>query len=187
MAHKFNPKNYEKLDNEKRRKELPPHETLVELSLQKGDIALDIGCGIGYFTIPMAKITKEKVYAVDISEEMLEKLLEVIDGIDINITTIKSDEYQSKIDDNSVNYIFLSNIFHEVEDKDKFLNNYLKKLKKDGKVVFIEWKKVKTQSGPPLKERISKDELKEILEQHDLKFFKYVDLNDTHYGLVMKY
>ena len=56
MTHKFDAKNKHKLDNEKRRELLPPDETLIKLGLHEGDIMADIGCGIGYFTIPASKI-----------------------------------------------------------------------------------------------------------------------------------
>ena len=41
------------------------------LNLSKDDIVLDIGCGVGRLSVPIAKIVK-KVYALDISKKMLE-------------------------------------------------------------------------------------------------------------------
>lgn len=74
--HKFNPENKGKLDNPERRKLLPPEEVLLELGLKKGQNMADIGCGIGYFTIPAGEIVgrEAKVYGVDILEEMLREL-----------------------------------------------------------------------------------------------------------------
>ena len=78
MSHKFSAKDKSKLDNPERRKILPPPITLEKLYLQKGDIVADVGCGIGYFNIPAAVIVGEmgKVYAIDISEEMLREVQE---------------------------------------------------------------------------------------------------------------
>ena len=75
MTHKFDAKNRHKLDNPKRREMLPPEKTLIRLGLKQGDIVADIGCGIGYFTIPAANIVGDsgKVFAMDISPEMLEE------------------------------------------------------------------------------------------------------------------
>ena len=77
MAHKFDINNMHKLDNPRRREVLPPDEILRKLNINKGDIFADIGCGIGYFSLPAAKLVGETgvVYALDIYSDML-KLLE---------------------------------------------------------------------------------------------------------------
>ena len=76
MSHKFDAKNKHKLDNETRRKMLPPEQTLLSLGLKEGDIMADIGCGIGYFAVPASKIVGKsgKVFAMDILPEMLEEV-----------------------------------------------------------------------------------------------------------------
>jgi len=60
MANKFDINNKNKLDNPKRRESLPPYDILKTLGLQEGDIFADIGCGIGYFSIPAADIVGSK-------------------------------------------------------------------------------------------------------------------------------
>ena len=47
MTHKLDAKDTLKIENEKRRKILPPEQTLINLDLQTGDVMADIGCGIG--------------------------------------------------------------------------------------------------------------------------------------------
>ena len=44
--------------------------------VHEGMVVADIGCGMGYFSIGLAKIVKEsgKVFAVDIQKKMLEKM-----------------------------------------------------------------------------------------------------------------
>jgi ubiquinone/menaquinone biosynthesis C-methylase UbiE len=43
------------------------------LGLDESDVVADIGCGVGYFSIPAVEIIKNsnKVYALDTSGEML--------------------------------------------------------------------------------------------------------------------
>jgi trans-aconitate methyltransferase len=53
VAQKFDPKNFKKLDSAERRNIMPPRETLVKLGLRIDDVFVDIGCGTGYFTIPV--------------------------------------------------------------------------------------------------------------------------------------
>lgn len=84
MVHKFDVKNRSKLDNAERRSILPSEKTIASFNLSEGDIMADIGCGIGYFTIPTSKIVGEsgRIFAMDISPEMLERL-----GF-VNISTV---------------------------------------------------------------------------------------------------
>ena len=91
MAHKFNPNNKKKLDNDWRRENLPPVETLKKLGIKTTDSVADIGCGIGYFTIPAAQmIGDNSAYALDTSPEMLAEveLRSTAAGIK-NIETVK--------------------------------------------------------------------------------------------------
>lgn len=186
MAHKFNPKNIHKLDNEKRRKSMPPIETLKKMLLKEGETIADIGCGIGYFSIPAATIVGENghVYAVDVSKDMLTEFKKRVKGNYENIKILLSNEYNAEISDNTIDYLFLSNIFHEINDKDRFLKEYLRSLKSDGKIAFIEWKKIKTEAGPPYSDRLSESELTDILKENNIKVIKLIDIGENHYGLI---
>lgn len=69
--HKFDIKNMNKLDSLERRQDMPPYETLEKFGLSNHGIFLDIGCGIGYFTIPAAEILKHgKAIGIDIMDEI---------------------------------------------------------------------------------------------------------------------
>ncbi|SRR6056297_1817094 len=187
MAYKFNPDKKHHLNTENRKNEMPPKETLVKMSLKEGNNLLDIGAGIGYFSIPAAKIVGNKgsIFAVDTSQEMLNELEQRVKNLDINnIEIIKGEKYDSDIADNSVDYIFLSNVLHEVEDKNKLLSNYLKKLKPNGKIGIIEFKKKEIPKGPPYEHKISINKLKEYYHNQNLEIFKEVEINDYQYGLV---
>lgn len=187
MVHKMHPKHMHKLDSEKRRKDLPPEKTLKTLLLEEDNYIADIGCGIGYFSIPASKIVGEhgKVFSIDISDEMLEELSKRIKEQNIkNIEIVKGEESNSKVLDNSFDYLFLSNVVHEVENRNEFLKFYLNKLKKDGRIAIIEWKKLKSEHGPRFEERISVEEITQILKENSINIIKEIDLNKYHYGIV---
>ncbi|OCL27390.1 methyltransferase [Orenia metallireducens] len=189
MVHKFDPKNKHKLDNPQRREVMPPKETLERLMLLEGDKVADIGCGIGYFTIPASKIVGKngRIYAIDTSKEMLAYLNEEIQDNKIeNIELIEAGEYDAKLKDNSLDFILISYVIHEIEDKDKFLENYLHKLKSRGKLAIIEWKKVESESGPPFEHRVGLEELSKLLTAHNIGIIKEIELSDNHYGIIAK-
>jgi len=172
MAHKFNVKDMQKLDSPERRKILPPEETLIKIGLNKNQIFIDIGCGIGYFSIPASKIVghEGKVFALDTSKEMIDELrIRILKNKITNIDTIISDPYHFHLDSNIGTFSFMANVLHEVEDKISFLKETNRILKKDGTLCIIEWQKKLTERGPPLEERINESEIEELMDKTNFK------------------
>jgi len=189
LAYKFDPDKKDHLNTEERKNKMPPKETLEKMMVKVGHKFLDVGTGIGYFSIPASRIVgdKGKVYAVDTSKEMLAELKERIkkEGIK-NIKIVQGNTYNSDLSNETVDYVFLSNVLHEVEDKNRLLSNYLKKLKTGGKIGIIEFKKIEIPKGPPVQHKISIEQLKEYYNNLDIEIIKEVAINDYQYALVGK-
>lgn len=180
MAYKFDPKNMKKLDSAWRREVLPPEETLKILGLTAADTVADIGCGIGYFTIPASKISKDNsIYALDTSQEMLDYLGQ--NNSSTNIILVNTDAYDFKINDSIVDFALLVNVFHEIDDKKTFIKEIVRILKPGGRLAVIEWQKKDTGKGPDKNHRIAPNELKEILKQN-FNAIKTVDFGEYFYG-----
>jgi len=172
MAHKFNVKEMHKLDSFERRKILPPEEILIKAGLKIKDIFLDIGCGIGYFSIPASRIIgiEGRVFALDTSSEMLEELKRRIYKKNIkNIIPIFSEPYRFPLDSNVGTFALISNVLHEVEDKISFLEETNRVLIRCGTLCIVEWQKKETERGPPLEDRIDESEIKNLLEKTNYK------------------
>ncbi len=160
MGHRFDPKHIEKLDNPERRKALPPEEILKLLDVADGMEIADVGCGPGYFTLPVAHMTKGTVYAVDVSPEMLNILHERAEQAGLsNISLVESPAERIALPDDSVDRIICSLVLHEVDDLTQTLSEFKRILRADGKVLLIEWEKKPMDMGPSLEERIEPDEL----------------------------
>ncbi|MDK2829273.1 class I SAM-dependent methyltransferase [Clostridium beijerinckii] len=186
MAHKFDPKNKHKLDNEKRRDMLPPEQTLINLNLHEGDIMADIGCGIGYFTIPAAKIVGDggKIYALDILPEMLKDVdIKIKENTISNVETILTEENNLKLDDNKVSIAFISNVLHEADQKEEFLNEIKRIISPKGRIAVVEWQKINSQYGPPIDHRLDKSDLIKILEKLNFSNISAIDIGENFYGL----
>ncbi len=187
--HKFNPANKDKLDSEERKKSLPPKDVLERFGLERGATVADIGAGTGYFSLPAVEMVGEKgfVYALDISDEMLAALRKKAEsrGINSNLELIKSDEHGAELT-KVVDFILISNVVHEVKDKDKFFSNYLANLKPGGKVAIIEWKKAEMEVGPPVQIRIFPEELASLLSDYGLETKEKIDISEKYYSLIAK-
>lgn len=168
MAHIFDPEERHKLDSPERRAEIPPGETLAKAGIRPNDVLLDIGCGTGYFAIPAAKMVGQKglVYALDASGTMLAELRSKTAAAGIfNIHTLQTGRGIPAIPAANYTMALLSYILHEVDDKAAFLASVGAALKPGTRLAVIEWKKAETPKGPPLRERISEDELQVLLKK----------------------
>lgn len=172
MAHKFNVRNAGILDSPERIRFLNPENNLDEIELNREMVLADLGCGTGYFAIP-ASFRVKKVFALDIRQEMLEILRDKIKKDKIsNIEPVLSDESSIPLPDNSIDVLFMANVFHEMEDRDSILKEGKRILKNDGKLIIIDWKKAEMDFGPPVEERLNEREVISICKSNDFELYK---------------
>jgi len=181
--HKFNIKNIEKLDNPERRKIMPPEETLLKFKVEDDGLLLDVGCGIGYFTVAASKILKNNsVIGIDIIPEILDFAKGKAKGIN-NIEFKISEEYVFPVESDQVKYVFISNVIHEVENKSRYFSEVRRVLKDDGYFLIIDWDKRKMEMGPPIHERISKDEMMALCSKAGFRTIETINISTNQYGL----
>jgi ubiquinone/menaquinone biosynthesis C-methylase UbiE len=184
--HKFNVKNIKKLDNPERRRTMPPEETLLKFKIEDNGSLLDVGCGIGYFTVPASRLLiNNKVIGLDIVPEMLDFAKGNAVGIN-NVEFIKSEEYYFPVEDNSFKYVLISNVIHEVLDKAKYFNEVKRVLKDDGYFLIIDWDKREMDMGPSINERVSIEEMMGLCSKAGFRTLERVDISPNHYGLRLK-
>lgn len=185
MGKKFDPKNALRLHDERRKKLLPPEETLISLGLREGMNFIDVGCGSGYFTLPASKIVGKngKVYAIDVQQEMLEILKQ--NGVPENVVILlaKSD-YDFPIEDETGDFTLCAFVLHENKDPIRFLEEVKRITKTGGKIVILDWKKQIEEWGPPYEERLSQEEVIKFCKDVKLSIHKYGELNPSHYKVI---
>lgn len=184
---RFKPEHMKKLDNPERRKLLPPHKLLELLEIQDNDILIDLGAGTGYFTIPAASLTRNKVYALDVEPLMLQYLgkrvkEQKLDNVELIEGAIERIPLAGQIAD----HVITSFVLHEVEPLEKGLQEMSRVLKPGGKVLCIEWEKKQTVQGPPLHHRIQSNELAKAFDENGLLVEKLTYPSDQHYLIVAR-
>ena len=185
--HKFDVNNRNKLDNPKRREFLPPYEILKKLGLQEGDIIADIGCGIGYFSIPAADIVGSRgiVYAMDIELEMVEETERRAAENDMaNIRPIVMAEYDMKVGGSMISFAFACLVLHEVEDRVRFIREIKRILKDNGRIVIVEWIKKESDWGPPADHRLESSYVSQVLQDCGFKSVSTTDINEYFYAVM---
>ncbi len=118
-------------------------ESFRELGLTEGMTVCDLGCGNGYWTLPIAnKIGKQgRVLAVDIQREMLHKLRERSARAKIE----HIEPILGKIDDpnlpaGEVDLLLMVDVYHEFSHPESMLWGIRRSLKPEGVVALLEYR-----------------------------------------------
>lgn len=127
-------------DNPLRRLFHKPEEIFAPY-LSKGMTAIDLGCGMGYFSIGMARIVGEtgKIISVDLQQRMLDTLRKRAGkaGVASRITTLLCDENSIGTHD-AVDFALAFWMVHETPEEQNFLRQVHAILKQSGKFLLAE-------------------------------------------------
>jgi ubiquinone/menaquinone biosynthesis C-methylase UbiE len=140
------------LNNRVRRFLEPPARLISKLDLNASDVVVDFGCGPGFYTIPIAKMAARTI-AVDISPQMLKKTGSNAKKNGVTVELLTTDATSIKLEDQSVDLIFLNHVFHEVVNRRKILSEFLRILKRSGRLVIVERTRggfFSRRVGPPI-------------------------------------
>jgi len=111
------------------------------LGLKSGDTAADVGCGDGFYTIPLARSLGPagRVYAEDISDGQLAKLKQRLaeEGLR-NVEIIKGAADDPKLPAAGVDGVLIVNAYHEMTAHEAILNRVIAALKPCGVLVVMD-------------------------------------------------
>jgi SAM-dependent methyltransferase len=130
------------LERDEREKEENTSEAIRNMKLSPESVVADIGAGTGYYSFRIAPITyKGKIYAVDVQEEMLQRMRERKQKQNDKVVEIvKGSSKSVNLPDNSIDLAFLVDVYHELEFPKEILKSIHKALKQDGRLLLIEYR-----------------------------------------------
>ena len=150
----------------------------------EGATALDIGCGMGYFSLPLAHKVGEsgKVFCVDLQEKMIRKLEKRVKraGLEGRIKTSICPKNSVGLEDmkGKFDFILAFAVVHELPDGANFFREAATLLKPEGKLLLSE------PAG-----HVSYDEFQETLkaaEEVGLKIIETPSIKLSHAALMAK-
>lgn len=169
---------------------LSPEDVLRQIDLREGMMIGDFGAGSGHFGIAMAKIVGNygKIFAVDVRGASLEAVrsrarmsnIANINYIRANLEIIGA----TGIADGILDLVILITVLSQSNKKEEILKEALRVLKREGKLLMVEW----AQTGPAFASsheyRITKEDMQKIVESVGFKLDKELDVKSFHYGLL---
>lgn len=167
---------------------IDPNDIFDQLALRPDMAVAEFGCGSGSFTVSLAKRLNEGIaYGLDIQKPPLSAfksrtLLENINNVRI-INCDLEEPRGSTLPDTSVDIVFIPNMLFQVEDKDAIITEAKRILKKEGRLVIIDWL---PESVPGPEERVSPQEVKEISEEIGFEFKKNLKAGKYHFALLFE-
>ena len=170
-----------------------PKAVILSLGVEPNMVSLDLCCGYGHFTIPLAQ-SSLKIYALELDDKLLEKARkETLQKNIKNCIWIQGDAMNvDNLISEKVDFILLANTFHGVMDKKALGKNMYSILKPKGKLAILNWKKKPREettllgipTGPESEVRMSSLEVDEILRPLGFALHKIIDFPPYHYGIV---
>ncbi len=165
--------------------------TLLVKSLQltPGEVIADIGAGSGVISLRMSEqvLPDGKVMAVDVQDEMLERLKANCKKFGIkNIEPVKGTQYETGLKPASVDLAIMVDVYHEFEFPYEMMTDIAKSMKPGGRVVLVEYRK--EDPTVPIKEvhKMSQDQAKKEVEQAEfgLKWTETIDVLPRQHILI---
>lgn len=165
-----------------------PVKNLKQLGLREDMIVADLGAGTGFYTIAAAELVpRGKVYAIEVIKDYVvtiknkakEAHLSNVECFWGNVEKIGG----TKIRDGIVDAVIASNIFFQIEDKEKFVEEIKRITKKDGKVLFVDWAEA-SNIGPRKENVIAKEKVVEIFKKKGFIFERDINAGEHHYGMI---
>lgn len=173
---------------------LNPQSVLEEVSLEKGDIVADLGCGAGHFVIPAAKIVGEegKVFAIDILPKPLEAVLGLANLNHLQNIVVKRANLEQKgsvkeiLEGELLDCAILSDVLFANNDKAAIINEAASNLKSAGQLIIIDWLKSYHPAAAPEKLLVDPQKVTELCAENGLEFKKELEVGEEHWGKLFK-
>ena len=137
-------------------------------------VVVDLCCGDGYFTAPLARIVEGKVYGLDIDPTMLEQARVEIERAGATVLDLICADARDLLGllPGKVDYVLIANHFHGVPDKSAMARAVAAVLRPTGQFAIVNWHPLPRERttilgkprGPRSEMRMSPDDVRLAVE-----------------------
>jgi ubiquinone/menaquinone biosynthesis C-methylase UbiE len=151
---------------------------LKALHIAPGDTVCDMGCGNGFYTVPLSRLVgpEGRVYAVDVQGEMLTLLRARLRKEKIgNVKPILGDFWDPKLPAGKVDLILLVDVYHEFSYPEPMLRAMRNSLKPTGRLALVEFRLEDPEVPIKLLHKMSKAQILTEFSPNGLKLVEEFD------------
>lgn len=173
-----------------------PADVLHRIGITPDMTVLDLCCGDGYFTAPLAKIVGGKIYALDLDPAMIALAKAEVARQDTTVLKWICADAQSASQHliEPVDYVLMANTFHGVPDQSELVESVHSMLRPNGRFTVVNWHSIPKEQtiilgkprGPKTEMRMSPESVQGIVEPMGFRRGKVIQLPPFHYGLVFE-
>jgi ubiquinone/menaquinone biosynthesis C-methylase UbiE len=169
-----------------------PSYNIEQLGLQSGAKVADFGCGSGFYSLAAARAVggKGRVYAVDVQKGLLDRLKKEAATEELyNIEVVWGDVEKiggTKLRDESVDAVIAANLLFQIERKNDFALEIKRILKKNGKLLLVDWSGSFGGIGPAQEQVATKRAGRELFEQNGFTFEREIQAGGHHWGVIFR-
>jgi len=172
---------------------IDPNKIFEKINLSEGMRVADFGCGrTGHFIFLASRAVGERgaVYAMDIIKDILEsiKSRSRSEGYN-NIQTIWTDLEKigaAPIPEGTLDAGFFVNAMYLMKNKKEALKEAVRLLKKDARLVVVDWTKKIGPLGPEPAEMAKSEEIEALAKAEGLELAEKPVIGDYHFCLIFK-
>jgi ubiquinone/menaquinone biosynthesis C-methylase UbiE len=177
------------LDRPEREREEAPSKAIAALVIKEGATVADVGAGSGYYTMLLARAVGERgrVYATDLQPEMLALIKKKIGASNVsNVELVLGTETDPKLPPRSIDLVLMVDVYHELAEPQAMVRALRTALKKDGRLVLIEFRK--ESPDVPIREehKMTVRDARIELEAEAYKFDRVIDVLPWQHVIVFR-
>ena len=169
-----------------------PEKNIAQFGLREGMKVADLGAGTGYYiraTSPRVGPSGH-VYAIEMQKGLVKKLESEIKQWGLTNTECIWGDIEAKngtkLADQSMDAVVLSNVLFQVEDKLGLINEVKRILKDDGRVLLVDWTESFGGMGPSPKDVVTEKKARDLFRERGFKVDETISAGEHHYGIIFK-
>ncbi len=173
-----------------------PEGVVRSLGVAPGMVVVDLCCGDGHFTAPLARTVAGQVYGVDIDPAMLEKTRAELERTETTVLDLICADARDLLEllPGKVDYVLIANTFHGVPEKTAMARAVAAVLNRRGQFAIVNWHPLPRERtvvlgkprGPKTEMRMSPDDVRLVVEPAGFTLEQLVELPPFHYGAVFR-
>ncbi|MSU73899.1 methyltransferase domain-containing protein [Candidatus Kaiserbacteria bacterium] len=169
-----------------------PRRNVGALGIEPGMSVADFGSGSGIYVLHIAEALENSghVYAIDVQRDLLRRVKNEahrrgFKNVDVIWTDLERPG-SSKLADKTLDFVLVSNLLFQIENKAAVLAEAWRILKPTGRLAIIDWSESFGGLGPIKNYVVSKEKSLTLAKEHSFELQREFSAGAHHYGMIFR-